>query len=177
MVFNMKGWGDDFSWKDFLDQSDFDSMIRNNNRKVKIVLNHLDLNWYSKKLVEDYRKAFKNLLETSLQVPCLENMRSLEDFCNKNDFDITFDEREKDIYKMQWMSWRHIIKNKKKDCTIAHTLDRKDHIVIIQSNTLMTIEELLAIGRRFVDRVAEAWRWWPIPVFLDDRNKEAGLTL
>ena len=41
----------------------------------------------------------------------------------------------------------------------------------------MTIEELLAIGRRFVDRVAEAWRWWPIPVFLDDRNKEAGLTL
>jgi len=178
MVFNMNGWGDDFTNNSVLETGNFDHLIKNNDRKVRMVLKNLGLRWYSANLVELYRNAFKDLLDISLDVPCLENMASLKDFCSENDFNITFDEREKDIKRMEKIVWYHTVKNRKKDCTIAHTLDRQDRIIIIQSNTLTSIWMLLKdIGRGFVDRVAEVWRWSPIPVFLDDRNKEAGLTL
>ena len=51
MVFNMNGWGDDFTNNSVLETGNFDHLIKNNDRKVRMVLKNLGLRWYSANLV------------------------------------------------------------------------------------------------------------------------------
>jgi hypothetical protein len=82
------------------------------------------------------------LLEASLDVLCLQSIQGLQGFCVENDLSITFDESERYIDKISSIQNKYIVKNKK--CAIAHTVDRPDRVIVIQSKIRQSIGVILS---------------------------------